>query len=290
MRLPPCAISALLVCVVGCGKSAKECKTDAEALSTLLRETPHEPEMFVLAGRHLVVRPDLTDKREFGYAPVLDITKAGFALQGQPIAEAELAQKLAAIHEQGTQHWMGRGSDPDRIYFAIDDEVTWDRVVAAFDAAESAGLVKEGFVFEYPTTKLTPPPRTAVDAELDKLQADPDAANKASRLAEMVSARIKRCKPLQQVFGGVAAVEGEDKVDYLITGMQEALVECECNVSMPELRSIMWRMLATQHQTRVYEFAPRVRDETIAFPATTTWAEASKRFARPLRGAKLAVQ
>ncbi|NVB84918.1 MAG: hypothetical protein HOV81_41510 [Kofleriaceae bacterium] len=280
----------MLVCVVGCGKSAKECKTDAEALATLLRETPHEPEMFVLAGRHLVARPDLTDKRGFGYAPVLDITKAGFAMQGEPIAQAELSTKLATIHDQGAQHWMGRGSDPDRIYFAIDGDVTWDRVVMAFEAAEAAGLVKEAFVFEYPSKPLTPPPRSAVDAELDKLQADPDAANKASRLAEMMSTRVKRCKSLQQLFGGVAAVEGEDKADFIITGLAEALVECECNVDMPELRSIMWRVLATQHQTRVYEFAPRVRDETIAFPATTTWADASKKLAPPLRGAKLAVQ
>lgn len=290
MRLPPSAFSVLLVCVVSCGKSAKECKADAEALATLLRETPHDPEMFVLAGRHLVVREDLTDKRGLGYAPVLDITKAGFAIQGEAIDAAALPAKLAAIHEQGTEHWRGRGSDPDRIYFVIDEDVTWDHVVAAFDAAEAAGFVKEAFVFEYPAKKVVPPPRSAVDEKLDKLRADPDAANKATRLAEMLTATVKRCKSVQKLFSGVAAFEGESKADYIIEGLPEALVECECNVDLPEFRSIMWRMLATEHQTRVYELAPRVRDETIALPATTPWAEASKKLARPLRGAKLVVQ
>lgn len=292
MRLPPSAISALLVCVVGCGKSAKECKTEAEAFGKALHDAPHEPEMFMLTGRHLVQRPDLAAEKTL-YAPAIDIKKSEVSYQGQLIDTREALQAKLEATRQSAADAVDRGMrdiDPELVYLVIDDDATWDQVVLAFDAAEAAGMVKQAFVFDLPV-KLTPPPRTSLDVELDKLQADPDASDKASKVAKMVSDRIGRCKPLQKLFGQVSAVEsGASKADIIIAGMPAALVECGCDVDMPQLKSVMWRLLVTEHSPRVYKFAPRVRDETIALPATTTWAEASKKFVRPLRGAKLAVQ
>jgi hypothetical protein len=48
--------------------------------------------------------------------------------------------------------------------------------------------------------------------------------------------------------------------------------------------------MVNEKVARVLAFSPSVRDQTIAFPPTTTWAEASAKLSPSLRGARLVVQ
>jgi hypothetical protein len=281
MRL---AIVVLSIAGLGCGGGKKECSTDAEALTKLLRDAPHDPEWFPLSGRHLVSRTEPSDQKIAAHAPVIDIRKGETVYQGQLSSPEDLRERLTLAHQKLVEDAM----DPLLVYFVIDADATWGHVVAAFDAAEAAGMTKPTFVFEQPMT-VSPPPKTALDVEIDRMVAVDGVYDNAKmeEIGSKIREKTKDCASLNKLYEQIGAMETGDKAEALLAELPAALMACECKVDMPQLRSNLWRLLVPQRITRGFPFSPGVREQTIALPATTSWAEASKQFVRPLRGAKL---
>ncbi|HEY5925140.1 MAG TPA: hypothetical protein VIV11_25835, partial [Kofleriaceae bacterium] len=111
--------------------------------------------------------------------------------------------------------------------------------------------------------------------------------NRATELAQLTSHVIRACESLKKEFGSVASEEGVDKGMVLASAIPEALIECKCQVNIPELRSVMFRILHVPRPARVVRFDPAAPKQVIELPRNATWAEASKRFTPTLGNAEL---
>ena len=123
----------------------------------------------------------------------------------------------------------------------------------------------------------------------DKLDAilKAESGERASEVAKLASQVVRDCEPLKKEFGSVASVEGQDKGMILASAVKPALIACKCQANIPELRSVMFRILYVPRPLRVIAFDPDASKTPIKLPKTTTWAEASKRFAPTLGNAEL---
>jgi hypothetical protein len=117
------------------------------------------------------------------------------------------------------------------------------------------------------------------------LKAEP--SERATTVAQLASKVIDKCEPLKKEFGAVGADEGADKGMILSMAVKPALIACNCEANIPDLRSIMFRILYVPRPMRVVSFDAKANKERIKFPKTTTWAESSQRFTPTLRNAEL---
>lgn len=283
----------LLLVLAGCNKlSADECKREAAAIQTLLRSADTEPQLLYVDDKmQLVERTDLPATR-VPSAPVVILDEQGVTYQGERIP-GDLRARLTAARAQIVEDIeAGRTPrrdppDPALVYFQIDKRTRWPRVVEAWQAARDAGMTSPGFVFGVPMT-VTPPPRAPIDTELDAL-GNSDAANKATELANIISKQVEGCPAMIRAFGSIGAEDGGSKAKRLIDDLGPALVECKCNVDIPNFRSAMWRALANTKPTRVLRFDPAATPDPIALPATATWADAAAKLAPQTKNAELRV-
>lgn len=283
------SLCLLALALVGC-KSEPACRDQASALVELLDKTPHAMSRFDAHGITLVPRADAVAAADDG-APVVKIIANGLVYRGKLLDASELDVELVA--EQARIAEAGRApADPRRIYFAIDAGAPWQQVVDGVRAAALAGFDAPGFVFAAGARPSPTFPRTAIDDRLDRLEADPaGAATRATALAQMLEDMTRSCPALVRLFGTIASTEG-DKAEHLIRGLGPALVECECNIDVPALRAVLWRMFATT-PTRVvvlerasYEVDPT--RATIVLGPETPWSTAAKSI-RPGATAVLAI-
>ncbi|MBA2541746.1 MAG: hypothetical protein H0V17_19035 [Deltaproteobacteria bacterium] len=272
----------VLAFLVACGgKNADECRLEAEALAKLLADTPHQPGVFFFPQHEvtLVARTDLK-VAPIPDAPVIAIDADAMFFDGNRLdvaSELEVALRAAFAKP--------RTGDQARIYFQIDRRTSWTRVVDAVAAARAAGFTAPAFAFDS-GIKLTPPPRNAIDDQLDEIQHGSDASNRATRLAKLASKLVESCKPLAAAYGSVSP-SNEDKAEMVIRVIAPSLIECNCNLDMAGFRSLMWRLLAVEPTVQVISFDATTRDETLELPGATTWAEASKRIEVGTKGLKL---
>ena len=281
-----------LVTLVACGKSKSECKAQADELTALLSQAETGGTVVNFDERDgLVTRTDL-QQRPVHLAPIVVLRPTEVIYQGSVVtSDDELRKRLSEAHEQvKASLWRRDRPDPRHVYFLIHADTPWSRVVEAVTVADQAGMQAPMFVFAHPDAPK-PPPRSSVDAKLDALRDEQTSGTKATTLANMMSAQIEKCPALQRAMGELGSDEGKPKHQLLVEKLGPALVECECNVRYPELRSILWFLLVNQKPARVVITDPGAPDEErIAFPPTTTWAEASKRLSATTTGIELAVQ
>ena len=289
----------LLVAIAACSggyKSTEECRTEANALGALLVEAAKEAPGFVQLADdvRVVSRTDLPVVRDLGTAPSVTLTPAVLKFADNPQADFETLTQRAREAFVKIEDDIASGRLPAKwvpqprlVYVIIDPATPWERVVGALKALADGGLTAPAFVFEQPST-LKVPPRSSIDAKLDALLKS-DPANRATELAQLTSHVIRSCEALRKDFGAVASVEGEDKAMTLAMGIPDALVACKCHVNIPELRSVMFRIIHVARPVRVIRFDPDAAKQPIELPANATWAEASKRFTPTMTNAELSV-
>ncbi len=257
--------------VAACGKSADECRVEAETLSKLLMETPHEMGAFYpQRDVTLVKRADPTVTAELD-GPVVVANADTTTFEGTLSSGDDLRDRLEMARARKAVKGSGR------IYFQLDRLTPWSKVVQLVDTAKLAGFKTVGFAFET-GEKLTPPPRTPVDAKLDELMSG-SGANKAVELVNLIVPVVESCPALQKEFGKVGVESTGSKADSMIKGLALALIECKCNVDMPALRSVMWRLLAVDPAVKVVLVDATTGDK-LALPGATTWEDASKKLVR----------
>jgi len=276
---------AVVVALGGCGKGKEACTQEATELGRFLAEANEGPMVFVAApGLHLVSRPELS-RAAFVPAPVVIVTATGFVYEGRAVDAAALAERLAAastrLRERARAMEAAPGHTPRRdppdlhaVIVEIDEAAPWRAVVAAMQTVAPAGFDRPVLLFARPQPLERPPP-SAVDAELAGLERD---GNAATQLATLMSKSITGCSALKKEFGRVGNDDGEDKAKTLIAAIPPALIDCGCDVDLPSLRTVMWRIVSTPSPTTSVTITLAAGGEEIAFPAATPWREASKRF------------
>jgi hypothetical protein len=110
--------------------------------------------------------------------------------------------------------------------------------------------------------------------ELDRLTRG-DRANAATQMARLMKEQFRSCPALAKVFDSIARDEGGDKAGEMIEGTGPALLDCNCSVDVPNVRSLLYRSLANTHPTT--ELVVRVMHDAppLALPAATPWRDAA---------------
>ena len=243
--------------LVGCkgGKSADECKTETEALVQTLRS----------ADRPLI----------YPYAITLELGADGITYLAKHVELADLAGVLANRSKMmSMRERSAYGDGPGTVVVKVKADVPWSRVVALAEALEAEGDIHP--IWLVPRAhKGTPPPRTPADDELDKLLAKAPSNETAMEYAKMMSKLAEPCAPLKKAFGSVSAVEDPNtRADILIAATGESLPECNCNVDLPALRSLMYRILDDPEPSDPRKVTLTKGGKPIALPAATPWKDA----------------
>jgi hypothetical protein len=278
----PLALVLALAALAACGnKDRQVCAARAAEVGRFLSAMDRSGQ--VVDGAGMVVRADLP-RIELRAAPVVDVRGHKIRFQGQRFEGDALVEELKLqrtmildrIAHGRTSSWRGDG-DGRRVLLMFDAAATWDRVVAVVEAATAAGFESPELVFGVPS-RAQPPPRSAIDDELDRLEAQADVTNKATQLAEIVQRVVKGCPALTRSFGGVRANEDKAPAETLIASIEPALVECGCSVDVDAVRSVVWRVLTNPHPVTVLAIRVDRGAKAIELPAATPWREASKSF------------
>jgi hypothetical protein len=272
----------VVLLLAACGKSAEQCRLEAEAFGKLLAEADTEMSSPIWSTRvNLPLRRDFTH-RELRRAPVVTVVPGGFAYgpDDEPITRDNLRDAL--LVERARMRSMMEGSprlaarsDPRMVYFAIDQATPWSEVVDAISLAARTELTAPVFLFAYPVTS-TSPPRAPIDDELDRIMTA-NASDRATKLAALITTLVEDCPALQKSFSQVGSEDGESKAAVIVRAIPEGLAECNCKVPMDDFRSAMWRLLVSATPMRALVIDPTAPAQQLALPGTTTWGEASKR-------------
>lgn len=281
---------ALIACIAsfatfGCSSSAKgkQCRAEADALTSWLGTLNLEPEIFTLDGLRLVRRVDL-DRRRLADGPIVMIGSDRTIYEGHLIGEDDdLARRLVVSQQMiAGQHERGPATglavpDPRRLYLLIDDAAPWQRVVAAVESAHRAGFTMPIFAFTPPHGPSTRPARTTFDDRIDEIE----RRRVASEILPLTSPRsdslFERCAPATRLFDQIGAMEYGDKAQALVRQIGAALVDCDCQVDLPVLRSMLWHLLNHANPVRGIEVELSRAAAPIVLPGTTPWRVASER-------------
>lgn len=255
-----------LVVLVGCGKSKAQCRSEVHDLMAFLHAMDHTQRF---ADRvELVARPEAPPFTDLPSTQIVVMKPDAILYRG-------VRTTAAALGEQLTTGFARLHDDPRirrRVALVIDAKARWDRVVEVAQAVAGAGFDQVSFVFDKPSP-VAPPPRSSVDAKLDALLAGPDNGNQAVQVAKLAAHVIDSCAPLKKVFGSVA--EADDQGAFVIEGIGKALPACDCDVDVPALRSIMWRVAGNPHPSREVVVTLAKNAAQLVLPAATSWRDAS---------------
>jgi hypothetical protein len=130
------------------------------------------------------------------------------------------------------------------------------------------------FGFALPPKRVTAPPRSKIDDELDAIRDSDDSSSKATRFAEMMSRVVKGCPPLAKAFGAVSGDSDESKAETIIRAVEPSLVKCRCNVDVPSLRSGMFRLLYVEKPQSAFEITLDPDATPLVLPSETLWRDA----------------
>jgi hypothetical protein len=273
---------AAAIVLGGCGgkRSDPACRASADELTRFLNAMDHDVSVVWTDELRLVTRDDLPKGPTF-HAPILKLGPTTIVFQSEFIdGRAELAERLTVTYEQTADHFrkypqhdLPAASD---LHLVIDEAVAWETVVWVVETLHEARFDAPFFVFARPPA-TPPPPRTWLDDELDRMHTAnlSDGRAAASGLRSRV---LRSCGAITRAFESTAAVEG-DKVEHLIRAIGPALVQCNCDVDLAALRTLMWRLAGNPHPTSALRIALARDASGIALPAATPWREASQRLA-----------
>jgi len=271
----------VLALVAACGKSKAACKADVADLMVFLRTMDHSRSWSVPGDVHLVERPDLkpTDGVE---GPVIYIRANGVDVQGKHVAVDELPHVLEDLANKMLQditdgkvlrHFVW----DHRVYVMIDRDAPWSTVTAVARAAEATGYSKWIAMFSKPSP-VAAPARSSVSDQLDKVLGD-NTGSTATELARLTSEVAKSCKPLVKAFGAVGSEAYDNKSTALIEETGPALIECNCDLDMPALRSLYYAIVGNPHPLTVAVITLDKTATPIALPPATPWHDAAMKLA-----------
>ena len=276
-------LMCLAVSLASCGNSERACRAKAEALGAVLREADTRRG---IETRHvkLVLRTDLPLVPD-AWGSVIELGSEGAWTPWRDVGASPFAAVLD-LERAARERLPGHADEPFQL--AIDAATPWKMVVEALDAIGAAGAQRVEIVFARPPAERSPPPRTALDDELDAiLRAAP--SERATMFAARIRDVVEGCDAVKRLFGSVASSDRASKEELFITGLPPALIACDCACDVPALTSAMWRLMSNEHPTTTLTLALGGEHEILALPGSTTWREASTKLGRGTRGLRARV-
>jgi hypothetical protein len=255
--------AAIVMVVAACHKKdAGSCRTEAADLAQFLAHVEHAPDGLAIGSTKLVERGALPLLASVD-APVV-VVRGAVTVSGHEVSTDAVGTDLVARAPGGHGYVL-----------AVDAAEPWSKVVAVIGSAGGSGFDHVQLVFAHGGGDGSPPPRTPVDDELDAAF----ASGRASDLAALAKRTVTRCPALQATFGAVEPAGHAG--DVILSGLAPALIDCECNVDMSELRSILYRLYAGPRPVGVLALVVTADAPPVRLPASTTWADASKQLSSP---------
>jgi hypothetical protein len=255
---------ALLVLLAGCGKSKAECKAEAGDLVKFLNAMDRGPEFLIDDDMHMVVRGDLS-RTKLVVAPIVIVKPTSITFAGDAVTDAN---DLATRMSDAAAKWN------HAVNLEIDGDVKWGTIAAVMAAAATSGFDHVNVVFARPRNPAVPP-RSKIDDEIDRIAGSGDPGSRAAEFGSLMSDVIASCKPIGKLFSEVARPD-VPAADHVIAGLGPALIECNCDLDLPSLRSGLWRLLAVSKPTSVLELVIARDGQPVEQPASRPWYEANK--------------
>jgi len=264
---------ARVLLVLACASEASaDCKTKATEAARFFATMEHEPSMLNVDQVTLVTRSDLvlTD-RDINFAPLIRV-RDKLELNGVTVEGKALAGKLTdAFAQNAAESRRFREPGATGVLLLIDASARWERVAEALAAARTAKASEVTFVFARP--KTTPPPRTSVDDDLDKLKA---GGNLATALSGYIRKKIAACPAMIEVMGKVADDNSGDRAGAMLASVGPALIACDCAVDPAEMKSLFWGFLGNPQPLGAIRVTLDPHGTRLDAPKQATWAEVQK--------------
>lgn len=272
LGLAALVLAGLVGACGGGGKDAAVCRREAAELSQLLATMDHEPPGFYGSGITLVSRSDVPPTPPPSGIEI-HVTREGALYLGEPLDAPGVRDRL----ERDARRPRG-GTERGLLYLVIAEDARWADVAHATAVGWEADLVELALAFARPPVPVTPPPRSRIDDDLERIRDSVEPGQKATELARLLQGVVRGCPALVRAFGSVAGVEGESKADTLMRAIEPALVECNCSLDMRSLSSALFWLLYVDKPTSAFRITLAADGEPIELPPDTPWRDAHARF------------
>lgn len=220
--------------VTACGKSSEPpcAQRAAELGAWAISIAPEGDTMVTATGVTLVDAPDAPLLQPGRVTSLIRITR-----DETPDDPTELRDRVLRDRARA------RDGDRLRAQLWIDRDAPMDRIAAVADVLARAGVHEAEIVFRRAAKSSTPPPpRSAVSDQLDAvMRAEP--STRATEVARIMQTVVASCPSFKKAFGRVASEEPESKAMLIARSLERATVDCDCNLDLPSMRSIMWDLL-----------------------------------------------
>jgi hypothetical protein len=157
----------------------------------------------------------------------------------------------------------------------VDQRATYDRVVDVVETARGAGYSSLSFVFLGPKNPNVPPP-SKIDARFDALlkRGNEGGANIMPEVQQLVADVIGTCPALKTHYAEMEKAPDQRKA--LLDGTPAAVLACDCNVDIPSLQVVLFRMLGTHTTLRTLTVDISDDATPITAVAGASWEEVAK--------------
>ena len=171
----------------------------------------------------------------------------------------------------------GTGGSRNVVVIARRD-TPWSVMAALFGSLRDVGKTEVDLVFAR-DVEIPPIPPSSIDEELAALKGlSPDA--RSTGLANLAQKVIGPCKSLERLFGSIASVDPDTRLQTVLTGTPKAMRDCDCSTDVDAVTSLVHSLVMPEVVPAVVRIslAPAIgAAETLALGGDTTWLEAHTR-------------
>lgn len=224
-------------------------------------------------------------------APVIALTNTYVVYEGKTlsgVAEVDtkvLAAALAAAPKTGAE-----------MVYLVDAKAPWSAVATVANAARDAGQTRATFVFAAGVpSKVTPPPPSAIDKELDEL-AKPDPSKPATKLQASddpsrvtIPDKVFKDCPVKELFAQLAAADGRAARDKVtIEGLPKAIAACNCKVEMASVQRLLWSWYSRDvgPETTILSLELAATGTNVTAKPASAWSDAGKELVAAAKAGK----
>jgi hypothetical protein len=204
---------------------------------------------------------------------------------------AGLTAKLLEVREtlRPTERW--------EVLVIIDGRVAWAEVAAVVGATARAEVRTVVFGFETRARRAAPPPRSSIDPELARRDAEWAAMVAEGRAAPLGSRAPRRnlddevyvrCPGAARMMAGILSetIASDDKTAALIQRVPDEIAACGCKVEVAAVQQLFWRLWNRHDAAGPYawiEVAVAPDGTVVTASATEPWSMASARIVEATR-------
>jgi biopolymer transport protein ExbD len=244
---------------------ASDCPARAAKVGAFLTAMDHDAMWFDVTGYALPQRSDVGEAND-PRGPYLRIRPGSVELLGDVgVGLRELTERLRAQHDR-----LAATAPETPVFLVVDGATPWRELAPVLDAVRAGGFERVRFVFAR-VPKSGPPPRTALDDEIDAV-----IASRPSSLADAFGSIVRKvvepCPALIDAFG-TATTSSADPTGALIAAVEPSLVACECSADPDTVQTLMWRLVGNPAPTGTVEVTLGAKGKRFSHPAATPWSE-----------------